>query len=203
MGTGSLSASKCPAWPPGMPPSLPFQSQEPLPLLLPQAVLTPPVHVLARPPCHHTVCPIGDSLSPVPQEGRAMDSWPPREHVRVDTCSGDLWVARRRLAWLTAGVRRRSVPPPAGGWVRAGLGVGSGGQLDGALGTIPVSFLEEPLGGGQRPQLRGRLQVEWPKCGRVGCCLGASLVGAQQAGDPGDQGDAAGLAPWAVVGGRR
>lgn len=56
-------------------------------------------------------------------------------------------MARRRLTWLTAGVRRRSVPPPGVGWVRAGLGVGSGGQLDGALGTSPVSFLEEPLGG--------------------------------------------------------
>lgn len=79
-GTGSLLASKCPAWPPGMPPSLPFQSQEPLPLLLPQAVLTPPV--LAQPPRHHTVCPIGDSLSPAPQEGRAVGSRPPREHMR-------------------------------------------------------------------------------------------------------------------------
>lgn len=80
-GTGSLSASKRPAWPPGMPPSLPFRSQEPLPLLLPQAVLTPPVHVLAPPPRRHTVCPIGDSLSLVPQEGRAVGSWP-----LVSTC---------------------------------------------------------------------------------------------------------------------
>ena len=147
-------------------PAAPLHSREPLPWLLPQAVLTPPppVRVLARLPRHHTACPLGDSLPPAPQEGRVVGAWPPREPVRVDTCSGDLWVALRCPTWLTAGVRHRSVPPPGGGWVRAGLCVGSGGQLDGALRTIPVSFLEEPLGGSAAAASRmtlGRVTEVW------------------------------------------